>query len=265
MRWSGSCTWRCTPTRRGNASWKAIAGFGATVLIGMALLLIGSFFHGGVRVALWAAALAIDYAGPAWPTRERLRGLQRVAVAHFAERYGLFVIICLGESIVAIGVAGNVSRGHLGAEPDHRRDAHAGDHDRDVVDLLRPVRGHSRGASARARGPGARRRRRLQLPAPADRRRNHHVRGRRARAGRARRASAGRGAAAGPVRRRGAVPDRPRRVPVAPGGNARAREGGGRRRAAGRVRRRRRHRRVGAGGDRGRADGGAVRGRDRRR
>ncbi len=103
-------------SRQGNASWKAIAGFGVTVLIGMALLLIGSFFHGGVRVALWAAALAIDYAGPAWLTRERLRGLQRVAVAHFAERYGLFVIICLGESIVAIGVAGNVSRGHLGAE-----------------------------------------------------------------------------------------------------------------------------------------------------
>ncbi len=103
-------------SRRGNASWKAIAGFGMTVLIGMALLLIGSFLHGGVRVALWAVALAIDYAGPAWLTRESLRGLQRVAVAHFAERYGLFVIICLGESIVAIGVAGNVSRGHLGAE-----------------------------------------------------------------------------------------------------------------------------------------------------
>src|SRR5437763_9294439 len=41
--------------------------------------------------------------GPAWLSRERLRGLQRVAVAHFAERYSLFVIICLGESIVAIG------------------------------------------------------------------------------------------------------------------------------------------------------------------
>lgn len=53
------------------------------------------------------AAVAIDYAGPAWLTRERLRGLQRVAVAHFAERYGLFVIICLGESIVAIGLAAN--------------------------------------------------------------------------------------------------------------------------------------------------------------
>ena len=54
---------------------------------------------------LWTAALAIDYAGPAWLTRERLRGLQEVAVAHFAERYGLFVIICLGESIVAIGLS----------------------------------------------------------------------------------------------------------------------------------------------------------------
>ena len=52
---------------------------------------------------MWAAALAIDYAGPAWLTRERLRGLQDVAVAHFAERYGLFVLICLGESIIAIG------------------------------------------------------------------------------------------------------------------------------------------------------------------
>jgi low temperature requirement protein LtrA len=46
---------------------------------------------------------------PAWLTRERLRKLQRVAVAHFAERYGLFVLICLGESIIAIGIgAGNV-------------------------------------------------------------------------------------------------------------------------------------------------------------
>jgi low temperature requirement protein LtrA len=94
-------------SRRGNASWEAIAGFGVTVLVGMALLIGGSFLEGGARVVLWTAAVAIDYAGPAWLTRERLRGLQRVAVAHFAERYGLFVIICLGESIVAIGLAAN--------------------------------------------------------------------------------------------------------------------------------------------------------------
>jgi low temperature requirement protein LtrA len=91
-------------SRRGNAAWSAIAGFAVTVAIGMALLIIGSFAHGPARTAMWIAAVAIDYAGPAWLTRERLRGLQRVAVAHFAERYGLFVIICLGESIVAIGV-----------------------------------------------------------------------------------------------------------------------------------------------------------------
>jgi low temperature requirement protein LtrA len=51
--------------------------------------------------------VAIDYAGPAWLTRERLRGLQEVAVAHFAERYSLFIIICLGESVVTIGVGAN--------------------------------------------------------------------------------------------------------------------------------------------------------------
>ena len=70
----------------------------------MALLLAGSLAGGTAQIVLWVAAAAIDYAGPAWLTRERLRGLQRVAVEHFAERYSLFVIICLGESIIAIGV-----------------------------------------------------------------------------------------------------------------------------------------------------------------
>ena len=91
-------------SRRGHASWEAIAGFAVTVAIGMALLIVGAFLGEPWRIALWTAAAAIDYAGPAWLTRERLRGIQRVAVAHFAERYGLFVIICLGESIVEIGV-----------------------------------------------------------------------------------------------------------------------------------------------------------------
>jgi low temperature requirement protein LtrA len=92
-------------SRRGSASWSAIAGFATTVAIGMVLLIAGSFLDEAVRVWLWTLAVAIDYAGPAWLTRERLRGLQRVAVAHFAERYSLFVIICLGESIVAIGLS----------------------------------------------------------------------------------------------------------------------------------------------------------------
>ncbi|MGD0197181.1 MAG: low temperature requirement protein A [Solirubrobacteraceae bacterium] len=91
-------------SRRGRASWQAIAGFAVTVTIGMALLIVGALLDSAARIALWTIAVAIDYAGPAWLTRERLRGLQRIAVAHFAERYGTFVIICLGESIAAIGL-----------------------------------------------------------------------------------------------------------------------------------------------------------------
>src|SRR4051794_7731550 len=92
-------------SRKGHASWSAIAGFGATVVAGMVLLLAGALVHDhALRALLWIAAAAIDYAGPAWLTRERLRGLQEVAVAHFSERYGLFIIICLGESIVASGL-----------------------------------------------------------------------------------------------------------------------------------------------------------------
>ena len=101
-------------SRRGRAGWAAIAGFAVTVGIGMTLLLVGAvWLDGWGRALVWALAAAIDYSGPAWLTRERLRGLQRVAVAHFAERYGLFVIICLGESILAIGVGVGTARGHL--------------------------------------------------------------------------------------------------------------------------------------------------------
>jgi len=103
-------------SRRGNAGRAAILGFGVTVVIGMVLLIIGALAHGWVRIVLWVMALAIDYAGPAWLTRERLRGLQQVAVAHFAERYGAFVIICIGESIVAVGVGVGVAARPLTAE-----------------------------------------------------------------------------------------------------------------------------------------------------
>src|SRR5262249_40132751 len=91
-------------SRRGNASFASIAGFAIAALVGMALLIAGAQTDHTTRAVLWTAAVLIDYAGPAWLTRDRLRGLQQVAVAHFAERYSLFIIICLGESIVDIGV-----------------------------------------------------------------------------------------------------------------------------------------------------------------
>jgi low temperature requirement protein LtrA len=98
-------------SRRGNAGRAAILSFAVTVVIGMVLLLVGAITHGWLRVSLWLAAIAIDYAGPAWLTRERLRGLQQVSVAHFAERYGAFVIICIGESILDVGVG--IAQRHL--------------------------------------------------------------------------------------------------------------------------------------------------------
>ncbi|MFC9994766.1 low temperature requirement protein A [Nocardia sp. NPDC127526] len=63
-------------------------------------LLIGAFTDGGWQIGLWFVALAGDmlwtqFAGTDW----RLN-----SVKHFAERYGLIIIIALGESIVSIGI-----------------------------------------------------------------------------------------------------------------------------------------------------------------
>ena len=59
----------------------------------------GGFADGNTRVALWILSLAIDVAGAASVGR----GGFRVSPSHFAERYALFVIIALGESVVAVG------------------------------------------------------------------------------------------------------------------------------------------------------------------
>jgi low temperature requirement protein LtrA len=90
--------------RQGHASWEAIAGFSLTVTAGMMLLVAGSLLALSSQIALWTIAAVIDYAGPLL-TRARLRRLQEVAVAHFADRYGAFIIICLGESMGAIGLS----------------------------------------------------------------------------------------------------------------------------------------------------------------
>jgi low temperature requirement protein LtrA len=65
------------------------------------LLLVGAFFHGSARESVWAAAAVIDLSTPT-VLRRRLRGMHFDA-PHLAERFGLFVLIALGESVVAIG------------------------------------------------------------------------------------------------------------------------------------------------------------------
>jgi low temperature requirement protein LtrA len=50
---------------------------------------------------VWVVTLVIDYLGPTVVGMER--GWQ-IAPEHVAERYGLIILIALGESIIAIGV-----------------------------------------------------------------------------------------------------------------------------------------------------------------
>ncbi len=79
----------------------AVLRFAPTAIFSASLLVLAGFLHGNGRIAVWIAALAIDYIGPA--AIGAGRGW-RIAPEHFAERHGLIVLIALGESIIAIGV-----------------------------------------------------------------------------------------------------------------------------------------------------------------
>jgi low temperature requirement protein LtrA len=79
----------------------AATPFGVSVLITGPLLLIGGLLPGQARLVVWACAAVIDLATPAL-FRRRLTHL-RFDASHLPERFGLFVLIALGESIVAIG------------------------------------------------------------------------------------------------------------------------------------------------------------------
>ena len=78
----------------------SVIGLAASTALGVAILVVGAQFSGNARLAVWAAALVFDMAGPlvidpsGW----------RLVPGHFAERHGLIIIVALGESIVAIGV-----------------------------------------------------------------------------------------------------------------------------------------------------------------
>jgi low temperature requirement protein LtrA len=87
--------------KRDPAFRRTLIRFAPTAAIGPVLILVAGFVDGGAQIALWVIAVVALYTGP---LLDRGRGW-RVSPAHFAERYGLIVIIALGESIVAIGFA----------------------------------------------------------------------------------------------------------------------------------------------------------------
>jgi low temperature requirement protein LtrA len=79
---------------------RAVLRIVPTVVTGGGLLVLAGFLHGSVQIACWAVAAVIDYGGP---LVGHMRGWT-VSTRHFTERYGQFILIALGESVVAMGV-----------------------------------------------------------------------------------------------------------------------------------------------------------------
>jgi low temperature requirement protein LtrA len=86
----------------------ALLRFVPTSILGASLLVLAGFLEGNERIAVWVAALAIDYLGPV------VVGVGQgweVAPEHFAERHGLIILIALGESLIAIGAGAGLELG----------------------------------------------------------------------------------------------------------------------------------------------------------
>ncbi len=69
-------------------------------VVAILVLVVGSFFDGSARLALWLGTVAIVL----WAMVKAADGEWLVRSGHFAERHGLIIIIALGEVIVAIGI-----------------------------------------------------------------------------------------------------------------------------------------------------------------
>ena len=83
---------------------RAVALLAPGVLAGPVLIIIAGFLdEGPLRATLWGLALVITLGAPF------VSGTQGwyVRPGHFAERHGLIIIIALGESLVALGLAAN--------------------------------------------------------------------------------------------------------------------------------------------------------------
>ena len=74
----------------------------ATTLVALALLLVGALLSPSTRLAVWGAAVLVDYVGIFVGGD---RGWRVAAPGHFAERHGLVMIIAIGESVVSVGDA----------------------------------------------------------------------------------------------------------------------------------------------------------------
>ena len=77
--------------------------YGVSMFVTGPLLTVGALLPVGGQMTVWAAAAALDLASPS-VFRRRLKDLH-YDPSHLAERFGLFVLIALGESVVGIGLS----------------------------------------------------------------------------------------------------------------------------------------------------------------
>jgi low temperature requirement protein LtrA len=94
-------------TRREGDSYnfEAILKLAPGLLLGSALLIVAGLLDGGARASVWIVAILIDWSTPLLFGSEGFH----IHPGHFAERYGLIIIIALGESVLAIGTEANLA------------------------------------------------------------------------------------------------------------------------------------------------------------
>ena len=81
-----------------------VLSFAISTAIVIGLLVGASFVNPGLQAALWAMAILLDWGGAA------VFGVTewKLVPEHFAERHNLVIILALGESIVALGLAATI-------------------------------------------------------------------------------------------------------------------------------------------------------------
>ena len=79
-----------------------IRAMGAVVLVVLALLLVGALVPPHARLVWWLAAVAFDQAGVYFVRSDRWR---LTSASHFSERFGLIVLIAIGEAIISVGLS----------------------------------------------------------------------------------------------------------------------------------------------------------------
>jgi len=90
-----------TPERR-----QVVSRFVPLTVLATLVAVVGGLVADPARTWIWLASLLVDLVA----ARAAEQGDWQITAGHFAERYGLLVIIALGESIVAIGAGISSSR-----------------------------------------------------------------------------------------------------------------------------------------------------------